>query len=131
MILPLHESAGVVIANISGRIDHASAEAFNVALAPLLQNCTGGAKPLVLDFSGVDYISSVGLRSLMLASRQAKAQKGAFAIAGMQPSVQEGFTISRFSLVMPCYTSVAAACKGRGSGKRMFSGELAAHCPWH
>lgn len=115
MILPLHESAGVVIANISGRIDHASAEAFNVALAPLLQNCTGGAKPLVLDFSGVDYISSVGLRSLMLASRQAKAQKGAFAIAGMQPSVQEVFTISRFSLIMPCYTSVAAACKVLGS----------------
>ena len=111
MILPLHESAGVVIATVSGRIDHA----FNAALEPLLKNCVGGANPLILDFSGVEYISSVGLRSLMLASRQAKSQKGAFAIAGMQPSVQEVFTISRFSLIMPCYTSVAAACKVLGS----------------
>ena len=108
MILPLHESAGVVIATVSGRIDHASADAFNAALEPLLKNCVGGANPLILDFSG-------GLRSLMLASRQAKSQKGAFAIAGMQPSVQEVFTISRFSLIMPCYTSVAAACKVLGS----------------
>jgi anti-sigma B factor antagonist/stage II sporulation protein AA (anti-sigma F factor antagonist) len=115
MNLPLRESAGVLIATVSGRIDHASANAFNSALEPLLKNCVGGAKPLILDFSGVEYISSVGLRSLMLASRQAKSQKGAFAIAGMQPSVQEVFTISRFSLIMPCYTSIEAACKVLGS----------------
>ena len=115
MNIPLRESAGVLIATVSGRIDHASVNAFNNALEPLLKNCVGGAKPLILDFSGVEYISSVGLRSLMLASRQAKSQKGAFAIAGMQPSVQEVFTISRFSLIMPCYTSVEAACKVLGS----------------
>lgn len=115
MNLPLRENAGVVVAAVSGRIDHASADAFNVALAPLLKDCVGGNKPVVLDFSGVEYISSVGLRSLMLASRQAKSQKGIFAIAGMQPLVQEVFAISRFSLIMPCYVSVDAACKVLGS----------------
>lgn len=115
MNLPLSEIAGVLIATVSGRIDHANADAFNAALEPLLKNCVGGAKPLILDFTGVDYISSVGLRSLMLASRQAKSQQGAFAIAGMQATVQEVFTISRFNLIMPCYTNVAAACKVLGS----------------
>jgi len=115
MNLPLRESAGVVVATVSGRIDHASADAFNTALVPLLKECVGGGKPLVLDFSAVEYISSVGLRSLMLASRQAKGQGGIFAIAGMQAMVQEVFAISRFSLIMPCYVSVNAACKVLGS----------------
>ena len=115
MNLPLREQAGVVIAAASGRIDHANADAFNKALEPLLNKCFGGGKPLVLDFSAVEYISSVGLRVLMMASRQAKGQKGVFAIAGMQPLVQEVFTISRFNLIMPCYLSVAAACQVLGS----------------
>lgn len=115
MNLPLREQAGVVIAAASGRIDHASADAFNLALEPLIKTCIAGSKPLVLDFSGVDYISSVGLRVLMMASRQAKGQKGVFAIAGMQPMVHEVFTISRFNLIMPCYLSVDAACQVLGS----------------
>lgn len=115
MNLPLRENAGLLIAAISGRIDHANADAFNAALEPLLKNCGAGSKPLILDFAGVDYISSVGLRSLMIASRLVKSQKGVFAIAGMQPLVQEIFTISRFSLIMPCYASVNAACKVLGS----------------
>lgn len=115
MNLPLHENAGILVAAVSGRIDHANADAFNRALEPLLKDCVVGGKPLLLDFSQVEYISSVGLRSLMMASRQAKGQKGVFAIAGMQPLVQEVFTISRFSLIMPCYISVAAACEVLGS----------------
>lgn len=115
MNLPLRENAGLVVAIVSGRIDHSNADAFNLAPAPLLEKCIAGGKPLILDFSGVDYISSVGLRSLMLASRQAKSQRGVFAVAGMQPLVQEVFTISRFSLIMPCYVSIDAACKVLGS----------------
>lgn len=115
MKLPLREQAGVVIAAASGRIDHASADAFNNALAALLKDCATDGKPLLLDFSGVEYISSVGLRALMMASRQAKGQKGILAIAGMQPLVQEVFTISRFSLIMPCYLNVDAACKVLGA----------------
>lgn len=115
MNLPLREDAGLLIAAISGRIDHTNADTFNTALEPLLKNCVAGTKPLILDFSGVEYISSVGLRSLMIASRQVKSQKGVFAIAGMRPLVQEVFTISRFSLIMPCYASVDAACKVLGS----------------
>ena len=110
MNLPLRENAGVVVAAVSGRIDHASADAFNVALAPLLKDCVGGNKPVVLDFSGVEYISSVGLRSLMLASlHPSQTELSCITL------VQEVFAISRFSLIMPCYVSVDAACKVLGS----------------
>jgi hypothetical protein len=40
---------------------------------------------------------------------------GTFAIAALQPLVQEVFAISRFNLIVPCYLSVDAACKVLGA----------------
>jgi len=111
MNLPTREQAGVLIVSVSGRIDHIASEEFTNALEPLLVRCAPGQSALLLDFSGVDYISSAGLRVLMMASRRAKAQQGVFAIAALQPMVQEVFAISRFNLIVPCYASVDAACK--------------------
>jgi anti-sigma B factor antagonist/stage II sporulation protein AA (anti-sigma F factor antagonist) len=91
-----------------GRIDHASAEAFKTALGPHLAQ-SGPNRPLVLDLGGVDYIASVGLRVLMLASRQARAQGGTIVVAALQPLVREIFEISKFTLVFPCFASVAEA----------------------
>ena len=91
-----------------GRIDHASAEAFKSALAPHLDG-SGPGQLLVLDLAGVDYIASIGLRVLMLASRQARAQGGTIVVAALQPLVREIFEISKFTLVFPCFPTVAAA----------------------
>ena len=115
MNLPTREQAGVLIVSIRGRIDHTASEEFTKALDPYLDRCSQGHPPVLLDFSGVNYISSAGLRVLMMASRRAKAQKGAFAIAALQPMVQEVFAISRFNLIVPCYVSVETACKVLGS----------------
>lgn len=98
-----------VVLKASGRIDHASAESFKTALQPRLEQCKAGGDVVVLDFSGVDYISSVGLRVLMLAAKQAKAQQGAVAVAALQPVVKEIFEISKFTLVIPCFTGVRDA----------------------
>ncbi len=114
MNLPIREQSGVLIVEVGGRIDHSIAEEFTRALDPVLANCSQGQLPVLLDFSGVIYISSAGLRVLMMASRQAKAQQGSFAIAALTPLVQEVFTISRFNLIVPCYASVDAACKVLG-----------------
>ncbi|MBL8429690.1 MAG: STAS domain-containing protein [Dechloromonas sp.] len=115
MNLPTREQAGVLIVSVSGRIDHITSEEFTKSLGPLLDRCVPGNPSVLLDFSGVDYISSAGLRVLMMASRRAKAQKGVFAIASLQPMVQEVFAISRFNLIVPCYVSVDTACKVLGS----------------
>jgi len=57
----------------------------------------------------VEYIASVGLRVLMLASRQARAQGGTILVAALGPLVREIFEISKFTLVFPCFPSVADA----------------------
>jgi len=95
-----------------GRIDHASAEDFSASLEPHLAQCKAGGIVLLLDFTGIDYISSVGLRSLMLAARQVKSQSGSIAIASLTPVVKEVFDISRFNLVYKVFDSVEAAVTG-------------------
>src|SRR6185437_15421848 len=90
-----------------GRIDHATAEGFKAALAPSLSACGAGRDRLVIDMTGVEYISSVGLRVLMLASKQAKAQGAPLAVCGLQPVVREIFEISRFNLVMQVFPRCA------------------------
>ena len=115
MNLPTREQAGVLIVSVSGRIDHTISQEFADALEPLMARCAQGQAAVLLDFSGVEYISSAGLRALMMASRRAKAQHGSFAIAELQPLVQEVFAISRFNLIVPCYGSVDAACKVLGA----------------
>jgi anti-anti-sigma factor len=91
-----------------GRIDHATAEQFKAALAPHLAPAAS-RDPLVIDLTGVEYISSVGLRVLMLASKQAKAQGCALAVCGLQPVVREIFEISRFNLVLQVFPSLREA----------------------
>ena len=101
--------ADIAVAAPSGRIDHASAENFRLALEPLLAQCKAGGEGILLDFSGVEYISSVGLRVLMMAAKQVKAQQGRIVIAAMQPVVKEIFEISRFNMVYESFDSVPAA----------------------
>jgi Anti-anti-sigma regulatory factor (antagonist of anti-sigma factor) len=61
---------------------------------------------VILDLAAVDYISSVGLRALMLVARQIKEQGRRIAVAALQPSVAEVFKISRFNLVYQVFQGV-------------------------
>lgn len=101
--------ADTVVLFANGRIDHATAEAFKASLTPYLAGCATGRDRVVLDLAGVEYISSVGLRVLMQASKQAKAQGGSLAVADLQPVVREIFEISRFNLVLEVFPTLREA----------------------
>ena len=101
--------ADVVIVAPAGRVDQSSAEAFQTALAPHLQRCAADQDRLILDLSGLEYISSAGLRVLMLAGKQCKAQKGTLVLTGLQPLVREIFEISKFTMVFTITPSLREA----------------------
>ena len=82
-----------------GRIDHLNAKAFEAALIPHLEGCAAEKDRVVLDLSRLEYISSAGLRVIMLAAKQTKAQGGTLAVAGLQPVVKEIFSIARFDVL--------------------------------
>ena len=80
--------ADTVIATPVGRIDHQSAKQFEAALTPLIAEAAAQRGALVLDFSGVDYISSVGLRVLMIAAKQLRERRAQLLVAALQTSLR-------------------------------------------
>ena len=109
MDLPARRFVDVVVVSPTGRVDQVTADGFKAGLAGFLARCAAGQDAIVLDLGGVEYVSSVGLRVLMLAAKQAKAQGGTVVVAALQPLVREIFDISRFSLVFETFGSVTDA----------------------
>ena len=95
--------ANVTVLAPRGRIDHQSADGFSEALAPHLARCEGDSCKLVLDLSAVDYMSSVGLRALMVAAKQGRAQGGTLVVSGLGETLREIFQISRFDRVFTVF----------------------------
>lgn len=108
MQCPTHAYADVLVATANGRIDFAGAQVLEGALAPALA-ADGPVRGIVIDLAGVDYISSVGLRVLMVAAKAMRARKASIAVASLQPVVAEIFEISRFHHVVDVRGSVRDA----------------------
>jgi len=101
--------ADIVVATPVGRVDHAGAGQLEQSLAPILAESSTGKRGVILDFAGVDYISSVGLRVLMIAAKQMRGRGARIVVAALQPVVTEIFAISRFDSVLEVFPSVRAA----------------------
>lgn len=108
MHCPTQAYADVVVASADGRIDFAGAQELEDAMAAAIA-AESGARGLVIDMAKVDYISSVGLRALMVAAKAMRARKALIAVAALQPVVAEIFEISRFHHVVDVRKSVREA----------------------
>ena len=89
-----------VVLRPAGRIDNDTSATFQARLL-----ATIGAAPstVVVDLRGVEYISSAGLRALMMGAKQSKDAKGHLAVAGLTAVVKEIFAISRFGHVVKVF----------------------------
>ena len=96
----------ILVLSPAGRIDNDTSPAFQTKLLGAL---TAAGALVLVDFSDVEYISSAGLRALMMGSKQSKASKGRLAVAALGPVVKEIFEISRFSLVVEVFDTPAEA----------------------
>lgn len=101
--------AEVVVAVPSGKLDHPSAAALEAALRPLIAEGAKDGTPLVIDFAGVTYISSMGLRVLMVAAKAMRGHGRRIAAAALAPTVAEIFAIARFNHVLEVFPSVRDA----------------------
>ena len=99
----------VFVAVPVGQLDHPNAQKLQLVLAPVLEAATLAKCSLVFDFAGVEYISSVGLRVLLMAAKQVRAQNARIAVAALQPVVKEIFDIARFNHVLEVFPTVHAA----------------------
>lgn len=103
--------ADVLVIAVEGRVDYVNAEDFKTAVLPHLGNCGNGADQVVFDLSQLEYISSAGLRVLMIAAKDVRARKGKLVAVSLQPVVREIFEISRFTLVFEIFDSAPEALR--------------------
>jgi anti-sigma B factor antagonist len=97
MIVQTEKKGDIAVLRPVGRVDSANAADFERAVADVFD---GGAKRLVLDFSQLEYISSAGLRSTLIAGKKARALEGGrLALCALAPQVAEIFAISGFTAV--------------------------------
>ena len=98
------EKASVV--SVDGRMDGVSAPEFEKKLGDLI---AGGETRFIIDFEALDYISSAGLRSILVIAKKLKAQNGQILLCALKDAVKEVFEISGFSSIIPIHESVEAA----------------------
>ena len=84
----------VNVVRLSGRLDAYAANDVERELEALLAN---ESVHLVLDLEELEYISSSGLRVLLIALKKARKQKGDVRLASLQPYVKEVFDIAGFT----------------------------------
>ena len=93
----------------AGRLDHDNCDEFRAGLQPHVDSGARDGRGIVLDLSGLEYISSAGLRCFMLSAREARNQGGRVLLAALRPVVAEIFQISRFNMLFEIHPSVRDA----------------------
>lgn len=96
----------VAVHAINGRVDSASAGELERALLPLFT--TAGQRAIV-DFSSLDYISSAGLRVVLMLAKRANIGHGRLVLCGLSPQVRDVFEISGFLRILDVAADRAAA----------------------
>jgi len=95
----------VLLITPSGRLDSSSAGQLEAVLPARAQ----ATKALVLSLADVPYVSSAGLRVLLMGAKAAKANGNRLVLAGLAPSVREVFDISGFTAIFAIEGDVDAA----------------------
>ena len=95
-----------VVLHATGRLDAHTAATFESALIERLDK-----KParLVIDLEGVEYISSAGLRAILVAVKRGKALGCPLAACGLRPNIREVFDLSGFGNLIPLHARVSEA----------------------
>ena len=91
---------------VTGRIDASNAARLETDLLAAIEQ-SGPA--LIIDLSGLGYMSSAGLRVMLVAAKRAKAAGGKAVILAAQPAVAEVLKMSGFDRIIPLTDSESAA----------------------
>jgi len=98
----------VEIAVMESKFDSSIAKDEEAALIGLIQ---GGAGKVICDLSGTEYISSAGLRILLLGAKTLQASGGRLVLCCLRPYVHEIFETAGFTRIFDIYDSEEDALK--------------------
>ena len=105
-------AGGTLIARADGRIDSSNSREFHSELEAVI---TDSDTSVVLDFEDVAYISSAGMRVILLAAKSLQQSGTEFVLCSMNDSIREVFKISGFDKIIAIHNSQAEALSAVGA----------------
>lgn len=95
------------VIEIKGRVDSATAPQLTKALEKVME---GGRFKIVLDMSGLEYMSSAGFRALLAAQRNCKRyNRGEVVLAAVPARIREALELAGFTELFKTYEDVLSA----------------------
>lgn len=110
MKIESEQIGGTTVIRAAGRLDGTATAGFEQAVTQAME--AGGNPRVVIDMAGVEYVSSAGLRSLLVAAKRARSEGRSLGIAALTPVVREVFEISGFATIIPTHARVEDALGG-------------------
>ena len=95
MTIEIKRNVEEIVLEIAGRLDTTTAPALDKTIGENIN----GIKNLILDFKGLEYISSAGLRVLLSAQKKMQ-QIGAMKVMNVCEEVMEVFEITGFADIL-------------------------------
>ncbi|HET8720940.1 MAG TPA: STAS domain-containing protein, partial [Nitrospira sp.] len=96
------------VVGLTGRLDSATSDSFGQRLHQLIDR---GERRLVIDGETLDYISSTGLRVLLVAAKRLKTVDGRIVLSSLKPHILEVFEIAGFKSIFPIYGKTDEAAR--------------------
>lgn len=96
-------NGGSTVIHLAGDVSRAAADSLDLAYSE------SGDGPLVLDFTGADYINSTGIALLVGLLAKARARGRSVKACGLTPHYVEIFNITRIADFMAIYDDEQAA----------------------
>lgn len=90
------EKNDVQVVSLVGSLDTNTAVEAESKFGELLD---AGAQTIIINFENLDYISSAGLRIMLVVAKKMNAIGGKVILCSMNPTVKEVFEISGFSTI--------------------------------
>ena len=106
MGVTVSDSGNCTTVGVSGRLDSNTSGEFERSIMALIDQ---GKKVLVVDCSGLEYVSSAGLRVFLMAAKRIRQVGGKVLLAALKPHVKEVFDIAGFTPIFQVYGSAAEA----------------------
>ena len=106
MAINIERDGGTVIAKIDGRLDGANAQEFQGDLTGAIEDSD---RAVILDFANLSYISSAGLRVILITAKALRRQDAELAVCSLSDPIREVFEISGFDQIIPVRDTQADA----------------------
>ena len=93
----------LLVIHPEGRLDAITSAEFEKEVMPIIQQ---SGNPVLIDFEKLDYISSAGLRTLLIIAKEMKKVKKVLALCCLNEAIMEIFNISGFQTIFPIYPTI-------------------------